>query len=337
MTMECADGSPTGTNGFAYLVIAHHKGDQLLRLLRTMRQSSPTSHILLHHDAKTPPPPKADLDALHIRLVQPRISVRWGDFSQVDAILTGLKFALTQCDFTWISVISGQDYPVRPLATVESELQSCGFDAFVKATPAGPYLGRYQARFWTLPRFPYIYRIPSRWRAALGRARHWLNCSQSLVRIEPGARGARTHIGLYWPSHPFGKDLVCHKGSDRFTLSRRAVEYLLRFGQKHPDILEHYRRTFLPSESYFQTVLCNAKTLRVCNDDRRYIRWDHGATAHPLTSTVEHLADLAESGKDFARKFDATVDAAVLDRLDEIVLKPRLHPPSTRAPRVLPA
>lgn len=335
MMAESTKAATTGENGFAYLVIAHHKGEQLLRLLRTLRRASPTSHLLLHHDAKSTPPPQAKLDGLGVRLVQPRTSVRWGDISQVDAILASLEFAMAHCGFHWISVISGQDYPIRPLSIIEAELQSCPFDAFVKAAPAGPYLGRYQARFWTLPRFRYSHRIPARVRITYGHARHWLNCRQSLVRIEPGLRGGPTRIGLFRPTHPFRDNFVCQKGSDWFTLSRKAVEYLLAFGREHPEVLAHYRHTFIPSESYFQTVLCNAKSLKVCDDNRRYIRWDHGATAHPLTLTIAHLSDIVQSGKDFARKFDADLDVAVMDRLDDVVLGPLSHPPSTGAQRVL--
>ena len=310
-------------DGFAYLVMAHHKGEQLLRLLNALRQGSPESHIFLHHDAKATPPPQASLNDLRVQLVHPRISVRWGDTSQVDAILTGIRFALANCRFSWLSVISGQDYPVRSLLTIEAELRACQFDAFVKATPAGPYMGRYLARFWALPRFPYSYRIPIRLRGALSRARYWLNCRQSLVRIESGPRGTPSQIGIYRPFNPFGKDLICYKGSDWFTLSRTAVEYLLEYGRKHPDILEYYRRTCIPSESYFQTVLWNAKTLRVCNENRRYIRWDHGNTAHPTTLTMQHFNAMIGSGKDFGRKFDMDVDAEVLDHLDEVVIGSR--------------
>lgn len=321
--IDSLKGVTPSEGGFAYLIMAHHKREQLLRLLNTLRQGSPEAHIFLHHDAKVIPPPQASLDDLNVRLVNPCISVGWGDTSQVDAVLAGIRFAVANCRFSWLSVISGQDYPVRPLATIETELGACQFDAFVKASPAGPYTGRYLAHFWALPRFPYCYRIPMRLREAFSRTWYWLNCRQSLVRIESAPRGMPSRIGIYRPLNPFGKDFVCYKGSDWFTLSRTAAEYLLEYGRKHPSTLNYYSRTYIPSESYFQTVLWNAKSLRVCNENRRYIRWDHGNTAHPATLTMQHFDAMISSGKDFGRKFDMDVDAKVLDRLDEVVIGPQ--------------
>lgn len=123
--------------------------------------------------------------------------------------------------------------------------------------------------------------------------------------------------------HPFSDDFVCFKGSDWFILSHRAVGYLVAFGQKRPKVLEYYRRTFLSCESYHQTVLCNAKELKICNDNRRFILWPP-ASPHPETLTLKYLDAMVQSGKDFGRKFDTKADSAVLDALDLRVLGSRL-------------
>lgn len=307
---------------FVYLVLSHGESPQLLGLLRTLRKGSPASAIVLHHDAKFACPARDVLDSLGVRLVQPRVAVQWGDASHVDAVLQSLSFTLRELEFDWLALISGQDFPIRPLDTVEAELRGAPFDAFVRAAPVAQagYGERYFLRYWKLPRFRYWHRVPRQFRKILSWLRQQLNQGQRILRIEGGPRNSPVRIGVFAVSHPFRKGFVCYKGSDWFTLSRRAVQYLVTFGRDHPRVLAHYRRTVLPSESYFQTVLWNARELRVCNDNRRTIIWDESRLAHPVTLRMEHLGELIRSGGDFARKFDAAVDARVLDALTEIVL-----------------
>lgn len=307
-----------------YLILSHGKVEQLFRLIRTLRAGSPQSAILLHHDAKSAPLDQAALRMLGgVYQVEPRVNVQWGDASQVDALLCSVIYALRNLEFSWLSVISGQDYPLRPLATIEAELRSSPYDAFVRAAPApAQYRARYYLRYWRLPRFRYAYRFP---RPVLS-AMTWLRCEfnrrQSLLRIEGGPRGTPLRLGIRTIRHPFSDDFVCYKGSDWFTLSRSAAQYLIEFGQHQSDVLEYFRHTFIPSESYFQTVLCNSKELKVCDDNRRFIVWEDSRLAHPKTLTIEDIDAMEHSGKDFGRKFDAMVDSMALDALDRIVLGP---------------
>ena len=55
--------------------------------------------------------------------------------------------------------------------------------------------------------------------------------------------------------------------------------------------------------------------LRLSGDTRRYSAWTAGA-ARPAILRLADLDRIVASGADFARKFDVTVDAAVLDALD---------------------
>jgi Core-2/I-Branching enzyme len=309
--------------GFVYVVLAHSKHKQLLRLLQTIRASSPGAAILLHYDAKASLPDRALLDAINVRLVEPRHSVQWGDVSQVNVLLACIAYAVSNFDFEWLTIITGQDYPVRPLSIAETELRSSGFDAFVKAAPAAQYRSRYYLRYWSLPRFPYTHRLPGWVLSSLQWMRRNLNQRQPLLRIEGGPRGSPLSLGIFSRKHPFDQEFICYKGSDWFSLSHRAATYLPDFNLTNPAVLGHYRHTYLPSESYFQTVLWNAKDLKVCDDHRRFILWDDTKLAHPVTLTMQHFDAMISSGKDFGRKFDMDVDAEVLDRLDEVVLGPQ--------------
>jgi hypothetical protein len=188
----------------------------------------------------------------------------------------------------------------------------------------GPYGVRYLLHYHPLPRFPYTYRLPRWVRTTLHLARNSLNRSQSFIRVEGGTRGTPLRFGIRVMRHPFRDHFICYKGSTWLTLTSHAVDYLIAFNRIRPEVLRYFRNTFIPDESYFQTVFCNAKELTVCNDNRRYIVWDEARLAHPRTLTVKDLDALTRSGKDFGRKFDLAVDSTVLDELDRRLRSPHL-------------
>jgi hypothetical protein len=85
-------------------------------------------------------------------------------------------------------------------------------------------------------------------------------------------------------------------------------------------VLRFFRFADVAEELMFHTVLLSSP-LRdsVVNDDLRYIVWKPGVS-HPELLTAADLPELERSGDFFGRKFDAAVDAAVLDEIDQRLL-----------------
>ncbi|HEY8866552.1 MAG TPA: hypothetical protein VIM22_06435 [Solirubrobacteraceae bacterium] len=104
-------------------------------------------------------------------------------------------------------------------------------------------------------------------------------------------------------------------GSDWVDLSARAVHAVLDFARDRPDLLRYYRRTFMPTESFFATALFSTPALDVSPRSRRFVSWPPGGSS-PVVLGAADVPRVAAAGLPFARKFDATVDAAALDRLD---------------------
>jgi hypothetical protein len=102
-------------------------------------------------------------------------------------------------------------------------------------------------------------------------------------------------------------------------LSRRCISAVDAFARERPDVLRHYRRTLIPTESFVQTVLANDPSLRLSGDMRRFMRWDPPPASRPRVLRGADVEPMLASGADFARKFDESVDAAVLDELDRVV------------------
>jgi hypothetical protein len=126
-------------------------------------------------------------------------------------------------------------------------------------------------------------------------------------------------LGVRALRSPFGSDLVCHCGPDWFTLSRAAVEAVDHFVRVRPDVLQFYRRTIIPTESFVHTALANSGSLRLSGDNRRFTVWDRRNMTGPRVLRIEDLDSVLDSRVDFARKFDETVDSTVLDAIDRIV------------------
>lgn len=118
---------------------------------------------------------------------------------------------------------------------------------------------------------------------------------------------------------PFSPALSCRRGADWLSLSRRSVEVVVRAARTMPELMHHYRRTVLPTESFPHTVLHAEPALRLSGDMRRFTSWP-SRSAHPALLTVADLDRILSSGADFARKFDLTLDRIVVDELDRVVV-----------------
>ena len=328
---------------FVYLVLSHGDPEQALRLLQTLRRASPSSALFMHHDAKAGRLPDDRIRALGVSLVEPRIRVFWGTYSLLESILVAIRQILASGDFQWLVILSGQDYPIRPLAQIEADLLGSPYDAFVRATASdgAGYAYRYEMQYFMLPRWASFRGLPHRVDKLLVAAREAVNARSGWLRIQPRPRGLPTMLGVRSMRHPFTQGLTSYKGSTWMNLSQQAARAVIECGDQRPELLNHYRRTFMPDESYLQTVLFNAQGLRILNDHKRFTAWDPSHLAHPLTLGMQHFDAMRQSGQDFARKFDPAFDAGVLDRIDREILSngandvgmgnPAQHPPVNQA------
>jgi hypothetical protein len=93
-----------------------------------------------------------------------------------------------------------------------------------------------------------------------------------------------------------------------------------RFVQSRPDVVDFFRHVDIPDEMIFQTVLVNSELAgSVVNDNLRYIDWTR--VLGPALLEARDLPALGASPKLFARKFDVSHDADVLDLIDAALLR----------------
>ncbi len=322
-----------------YLIASHVNPRQIVRLVRTLRDGSPTASIVIHHDysrSYLDPTAFAGIDSVHI--IEDYISVRWGRFSQVAMVLHAFEWALSHLEFDWLVFISGQDYPIQPLSQIERFLETTPYDGFMRGValeesiPCGPdecsigqvsgklcldCVSRYYYQYYDL----YSHSLPPRLRRILKRVGRSLYRAQSpvQVRLIPYNVEPRLVIGIRSPVTPFTPDFKCYKGSQWFTLNHSCIQYIRQFVRTHARFVRYYQRTLMPDESFFHTIILNHPAFKILNDNKRFVSWRDHTAPSPQVLRAQDFEHIIASNQHFARKFDVNVDAAVLGMLDEYI------------------
>ncbi len=277
----------------AYLIRAHRRPDQLIRLVD--RLSTPAASFHIHVSARAP----HEVYETMRRGLAGRDDVHWVDripayysgFSLVRSVLAGLEDVARAGLPQHVVLLSGQDYPLRPAPDIEALLAGRAGESLVEH-----------------------FRIPSeRWAGETGgldRIRYL-----HFERVHYRTRILR--VPFLRRSFPAG--LEPYGGSAWCALSDEAVRTLLAFEDESPQAFSFFARVKTPDEIFIQTVLLNSpERERVANEAIHHIEWPGGS--HPTTFRLEDFPRLAASGNPFARKFDSSLDAEILDLIDRELL-----------------
>lgn len=308
-----------------FAIFSHGSGAQVLRLVRTLRALSPRSEIVVHHDPSHQRLLAADVEAAGGRAVPAPVAGEWGDFSLVEQHLHTMRWCAKNFEFDWYLNLTGQTYPIRPLDGLERELRASPMDAWLDwfdaydpaVWPAGEAARRYHYRYWKLPRFRYWHRLPPRAFELYCRAIETFNRSQNVVRVFRLPRSLPTRLGLASRQRPFSEQGRQLFGANlNMNFSRRALERILARVDEDPGYCAYFRRTVIPDEVFFPTLLCNEPDMRVGKGNLRHIHWPPGNAASGAVLTLENLPEIENSSAYFALKFDQNACPELLDYID---------------------
>ena len=332
----------------AYLILAHHQPALLARLVDRLLDSD--AHVFVHIDRR------ADIRPFHealrrtangwlssnLHFARDRRKVAYFGFTTVEATLSLMKQASDLGGFSYYSLLSGADYPIKPRSEIRDFFsgQDTEYIAYwlLSDRPSWQHkiehyfltdhipirnLRRPRLRnFWKLPRtIPYLY---------------WVTFFRQRHRFPK-----RTY-----PFH----NLNPYGGSQWWSLTHGCVKFVLDYAVQHPEVLKFYRYTECPDEMFFQTIVMNSKfaekavnfelyrkwsretppenktdETRLPEDsfNFRYIDWTGpygGERGYPYILDERDFDQLRETQCLFARKFDLEKSAKLLDRIDTELL-----------------
>src|SRR5262249_49081366 len=157
--------------------------------------------IVCHHDFSKSALPLSSFPE-NVSFVRPHLETRHAGFSVVEATVRALRqMYLSPVSPDWFILLSGADYPIKPAATIISDLRTSSYDAHIRFEPitATSFEHDWQELFFD--RY----------------------CTKSLTfpsltkRLRPTKRTIRLkHPLLTWPFLPFSKNLRCFGGSQWF-------------------------------------------------------------------------------------------------------------------------
>ena len=284
----------------AYIILAHKNLDQLTRLVKRLDDN--LSSFFIHIDKKVS---REEMFrflecSANLHMVE-QINTEWGEFSLVEATLNGLKAVKeTGVDFGMISLLSGQDYPLK---------SNKFFIDFCNTTSKLVLMEHYP-----LPNYT-----------------KWIN-GGGMYRINKYFLGLKAYqrylakaLNFFALLFPFLRrkmpgNLVPYAGSQWWTIDMYALDYILDYVHKNPAYTSYYKYTFAPDEVFFQTILLNAKDQKLLdsiqNNNKRHMLWLNPDMSHPEILTLKDIDGILASDAFFARKFDMHHDAGVLDCID---------------------
>jgi hypothetical protein len=306
-----------------------HKGPaQIERLVRLIKKDcSPDSVVVIHHDESG-----ASLDVSSLESL-PSVHVLqgpggYGDFSHLDRYFAAVDWLDAHgIEFDWMQNMTGQDYPLKPIAEIEHNLVYGGMEGYLQYAPVFPDRTPLGADWGAGPEFrlddPFNsamkYEYQS-WR--IGRPtvtkQRWLRPVMAVNLVQPWVRVSLAYstVGVRRKNTIFTDDFICYGGSFFCALSAPCVRYARDFVRDNPEIIEFFRGLLAPEEVFLQTILVNSKKFNLMPSGKYYIDFTNSYNAHPKVLGVADLPAMFASGADWARKFDASLDPEVLDILD---------------------
>lgn len=291
----------------AILLLAHKDYDQIAKLIAYFDGRCP---IYVHVDKKSELVNRANEIMLlpGVKGVYSKYSVNWAGYSILQAELLLMKHALTNSDAYYFHLISGQDYPLRPLEDFLSFFDNTGSMGFLYCSPL-PNPRNDDNTFFRLQHYVLTDYINTR--SAEGKRRVW-----DFVRWQK-RHGIRRRIPDY-TDH-------LYIGSAWFSLRKEVVEYIVDYTRRHPAFYRRLRFTYIPEEIYVSSVALDppySKQIGHFNNCRT-ILWQHGEgiDCSPIDITTEQFPLLLQNELGFfARKFDWRKSKYVVEWIDRYLI-----------------
>jgi hypothetical protein len=221
-----------------FIILAHDNPREVRCLVNILTQAG--HKVVVHFDAKSAKEQILDVFALEaekpnqVRVIS-KVPCVWGEWSLVEAVITALQVFDQMSDKPhYIHLMSASDIPIRPI----NDLQE-----FLRRNPEKDFIECCDITNQT-----------------------WVKGGLSIERLEfyfpVNFRTKRSTFDLFVYLQrkfkikrkiPLG--LIPHMGSQWWTLRWSTCKKILNYISENPRLIRYFRSTWIPDESFFQTVI----------------------------------------------------------------------------------
>jgi Family of unknown function (DUF5928)/Core-2/I-Branching enzyme len=221
----------------AFILLCHKDVDAIIA--QAERLTALGDVMSIHFDARSP---RADYDRLrsalesnpNVAFARRRVKCGWGAWSLVDATLSAVRTATESFPrATHFYMLSGDCMPIKTAEYARNLLERHDVD-FIESYD-------FFDSDWIKTGFKeerLIYR-------------HWFN-ERSQSRRFYAAYNLQKRLGL---KRRVPADIQMMIGSQWWCLRRQTIESILEFTEQRPDVMRFFRTTWIPDETFFQTLV----------------------------------------------------------------------------------
>lgn len=281
----------------AYLILAHKNDYTFFSLLKCIDYEE--NDIFIHMDSKNRgyDPSETESFIKHSSVYHSKsIRCTWGAYSIIKAEVGLLELAVNTGHYSFYHLISGADLPIKPQQTIHE---------FFDANQGKEFLRFNHPDFRYDDRVRYYHFL----QGCLGRKGTILKLLEKNLQKCLGIRRNR--------------NTAFQKGTNWFSVTDSFARYIV---SRSEWIRSVFRYTDCADEIFVHTLLLESPFVNNlyhpdfdndCISIMRFIDWERGC---PYVFRNDDYQEILDSPYMFARKFDASVDKAIIDRIAAYVL-----------------
>lgn len=313
-----------------FLIIAHKNINQLQRLIQHLQ--SDRVDIYIHFDSKwniSQNEIKKFVESFqNTYAIEDRISGVLDTWSLVEIAMKLIEAANRESKkngyhYGYYYLLSGQDYPIKPLKYILDFLDAQYPIPLIDCTPE----------------------TKTNWiHSVFKRIRH-VNLYNKINRISENPKIQKIcKIPLYVYQeietlvvgspykHLTDMGIKLYGGSAWWCLPEKVIVDILQTWNENTRLIKYFSKATTPEETFFQTMIMGSsladrvvvnepnETKQNCMTFAYFQDIDKPATGHPYIFTVNEFEKISKLHHLFARKFDIEIDSDILDRIDSHLL-----------------
>ncbi|RLJ33169.1 core-2/I-Branching enzyme [Chryseobacterium sp. 7] len=284
---QTSDSQTTPHVRIAYFIMVHHKPEIFKDMFQKIYARD--QFYLIHIDRKAKPDFIEEIQQYIIQFpnayILDSINIVAGGFNIVQAELNAMEFLLNVSkEWDYFINLSGEDYPLKSQNIIRK---------FLTLNKGRNYLFYYDQKFYR---------------------------PDTLQRIQNHFTELAYIISTFIYKRAFMKDVTPYIGGKWFIFTRETCTFLTN-NKMVMDFEDYYLHTFLPAESFFQTVLMNTSFNDIIiNDDKRAVL--EKSIFQTTQSISNYIKSLKSGNQLFIRKVNKKTDESIRKYMNENYLTP---------------